>query len=64
MESKEVKMVGECTDSYSARKHPDGGRDIHIKVPKRFADLWLVKLDELRTTMEEIRKYEPEDAKV
>ncbi len=62
MEEK-LSMVGECTDSYRSHKQPDGSRDIHIKVPRRFADLWLVKLDELTTTMEEIREYEPDDRK-
>ncbi|PSQ81232.1 MAG: hypothetical protein BRD46_02550 [Bacteroidetes bacterium QS_8_68_15] len=63
MEEKAFSMVQECTDSYDARKQPDGSRDIRIKVPPRFADLWLVKLGELRATMEEIREYEPEGAK-
>ena len=51
-------MIQECTDSYGAEVQPGGNLEIHIKVPKRFADLWLVKLSELTTTNEEIREYE------
>ena len=53
-----IEMVGECTDKYETTEHEDGSLDIHIKVPKRFKDLWLVKLTELTTTMEEIKEYE------
>ena len=56
-------MVQECVNSFASKERPDGGRDIQIEVPERFADLWLVKLGELRATMDEIREYEPEGAK-
>lgn len=51
-------MVQECTDSYKAEEQKDGKLKISILIPKRFGDLWLVKLSELRTTMEEIEEYE------
>lgn len=52
------KMVQECVDSYDVQ---DNGTstDIHIRVPKRFADLWLTKLSELETDDREIADYEP-----
>lgn len=61
--SEKINMLLECVDSFQSEERSDGGRELHIKVPRRFADLWLVKLDELQTTMEEIHAYEPEDMK-
>ncbi len=52
-------MVQECTDSYKAEEQKDGKLKVSILVPKRFSDLWLVKLSELKTTIEEIKEYEP-----
>ena len=51
----------ECVDSYQVKERPDEGIDILIRVPKRFRDLWIVKLDALKTTDEEITAYEPEE---
>ena len=56
---REVSMVQECVDSYDVESHDDGKITITIEVPKRFADLWLVKLSELRATNTEINEYEP-----
>lgn len=53
-DEREVSMVQECVDSYDVKSHDDGKITITIEVPKRFADLWLVKLSELRTTDAEI----------
>ena len=61
--SEEYSMVQECTNSYKAEGLPDGSLEISIKVPKRFADLWLVKLSKLTTTNKEINEYEPPDSK-
>ena len=58
-----IGMVDECHDSYRVEQRPDGGVDIRIEVPPRFATLWLVRLSELTTTMREIEKYQPEDWK-
>ena len=54
-------LTQECVDSYRVNEQPAGGVEITITVPKRFADLWLVKLSELRTTAEEIATYEGTD---
>ncbi len=54
------RMVQECVDSYRVEERSDG-IDIHIKVPKRFADLWLTKLSELEATDDEIAEYRPPD---
>lgn len=47
-------LVQECTSSYAVQDRPDGGIEILIVVPARFAELWMVKLSELRATDEEI----------
>lgn len=57
-DEREVSMVQECVDSYDVKSHGDGKITITIEVPRRFADLWLVKLSELRATDSEIREYE------
>ena len=51
-------MVQECTDRYNVQDTPAGGLEIQITVPRRFRDLWLAKLSELRTTDAEIRLFE------
>jgi hypothetical protein len=48
-------MVQEACDSYEARVLPDGRTEVRIVIPPRFADLWLVKLSDLRGTLAEVR---------
>ncbi|MHB0959936.1 MAG: hypothetical protein ACYC0X_20640 [Pirellulaceae bacterium] len=62
MESKQISMVQECVDAYQVTERPDGGIEIAMRVPRRFKDLWLVRLSQLRTNEQEIRQYEDEDA--
>jgi len=57
----EYSMVQECTNLYEARRQADGSLDIHISVPRGFANLWLAKLSELRTTDAEITEYESDE---
>ena len=47
-------MVQECVDSYRVDRDPEGGVQITIRAPKRFADLWVLKLSDLRATAEEL----------
>ena len=47
-------MVIEACDSYEAREQPDGSLQITIQVPRRFANLWLVKLNGLEATLAEV----------
>jgi hypothetical protein len=47
-------MVLECVDRYEVRQRPDGGAQIVIEVPQRFANLWKLKLSELRASGLEI----------
>ena len=54
MTANEVSMVQECVRRYSVARNADGGATILIDVPKRFAELWMVKLSELRASVEEI----------
>jgi len=59
MSEREYSLVQECTDGYRVDRQPDGRVQIHIVVPARFAELWLLKLSELRTNEREIAEYEP-----
>ena len=59
MINEKYSMVKECTDSYEVTDLSDGTAEIFIKVPKRFRDLWIVKLSDLKTTDDEIKEYEP-----
>lgn len=54
-EGESFSMVREACDSYEARPLADGRTEIRIVIPARFADLWLVKLGELRGTLAEVR---------
>jgi hypothetical protein len=51
-------MVQECVDRYEAVEQEDGSLLVTIRVPRRFANLWLSKLSGLRTTPAEISEYE------
>ena len=54
MSAERFKMVDECTNSYSVDEQSDGGVIITIKVPKRFSDLWIIKLSELEASEAEL----------
>jgi hypothetical protein len=60
MTPQEISMVIECTSSYVASDHPDGSLTITIEVPSRFAELWLVKLSDLRATADDVTFDNPE----
>jgi hypothetical protein len=59
MADKSYSMVQECADQYSAQLQADGSLEIALRVPRRFADLWLTRLADLRTTDAEINEYAP-----
>jgi len=61
MGKKICSMVEECVEIYKVTEKPDGSAEIYIKVPKRFKDLWIVKLSDLMADEDEIKEYEPED---
>ena len=61
MNKEKINMVSECTEIYDTKDLKDWELEVYMKIPKRFRLLWLIKLDELTTTMEEIKEYEPED---
>jgi hypothetical protein len=50
-----VLMISECGD-YEFVRQPDGSAVITIKAEKRFASLWLTKLNELYATEDEINE--------
>ena len=51
------KMISELVDSYRFTRQEDGRAHISIVVPKRFQALWVVKLNELYATREEIEDW-------
>lgn len=55
----DILMIEECCSSYEAKEVDGGGVEILIKAEHRFADLWIVKLNGLMTTEEEIAYYGP-----
>ena len=54
-DSESFSMVQEACDSYESRVLADARTEIRIVVPAQFADLWLVKLSELRATLAEVK---------
>ncbi|MCH9634064.1 MAG: hypothetical protein S4CHLAM7_08020 [Chlamydiae bacterium] len=44
MIDEQYSMVQECADKYSVKEKGNGDAEIYIKIPKRFKDLWIVKL--------------------
>jgi hypothetical protein len=54
MAKESIRMVQECVDLYHAETNSNGSLSIRIECSARFADLWLTKLSELRTTEAEI----------
>ena len=60
MSEQSFSMVQECVDSYETLTRPDGSLEIRIVVPRRFAELWQVRLSELRATRSEIQTLQSE----
>ena len=59
-EANKYKMIEELVESFRFEQTEDGRAEIVIKTSARFADLWLVKLNELTATVAEIKDCEPE----
>jgi hypothetical protein len=53
------KMVIECVSHFEVVHNADDSITITIEVPHRFADLWIVKVNSLTATEQEIADYEP-----
>jgi len=50
-------MVQECVSSYSVIDNLDGSIKITIDIPKKYKDLWMIKLSELVATDQELADY-------
>jgi hypothetical protein len=61
MAEEQIDMLLECVFSYKAEEQSDGSLEIHMRIPSRFRNLWIVKLNRLRTTIGEIEEYEREE---
>jgi hypothetical protein len=60
-EQESFSMVQECTNRYEVIDQDNGGIIINIVIPQEFSVLWMIKLSDLRTTMEEIAYYRSRD---
>lgn len=58
MDDTPISMVQECCSAYNVTERPEAGVKITIEVPKRFKNLWLVRLSEMTTSEREIQDYE------
>jgi hypothetical protein len=58
MDDSNINMLQECTAEYIINKQADGGVEIRMIVPSRFKMLWLVRLTDLKTSLQEIKEYE------
>ncbi|WP_316355863.1 hypothetical protein [Candidatus Neptunichlamydia sp. REUL1] len=54
-------MVQELTDHFLVEKPDNGKFKIHIEAPEKYRFLWMSKLSDLRTTMEEIKEMEKDE---
>jgi len=59
MKEESISMVQECVNEYRVKTISKDEVEITIKIPKKFEDLWLVKLSDLHTTLNEIQEWEP-----
>ena len=53
-------LVQECTNKYSLENVNEKEFEIHIRIPKKFRTLWLIKLSELQTNIKEIEECNEE----
>jgi hypothetical protein len=54
-------MLEEGADSYETKDVDPNTFEIKITVPAKFKNIWLVKLDELETSLEEVEYWNTED---
>jgi hypothetical protein len=54
----EIGLLDECVSYFKVDRNLDDSITITIEVPHRFADLWIVKVNSLTTTEQEIAEYE------
>ena len=59
--SEPFNMLEEGTDSYETKDVDSNTFEIKITVPAKFKNIWLVKLDELETSLEEVEYWNAED---
>jgi hypothetical protein len=54
-------LVQECTNKYFVEDLNENEVEIHIRIPKKFRSLWLIKLSDLRTNEKEIEEYKDDE---
>ena len=50
-------LVEECTNNFFTEDLNENEVEIRIRIPKKFRSLWLIKISELETNLEEIEQY-------
>lgn len=61
MDEETFSLVQECTNKYFVEIINEREAEIHIRIPKKFKTLWLIKLSDLRTTKKEIEEYKDDE---
>jgi len=56
MNEETFSLIQECTNKYFIENISKEEVEIHIKIPKKFKSLWLIKLSELRASEKEIQE--------
>jgi hypothetical protein len=59
MNGNSISMVQECVTSYVVHENADGSITVTIDVPKKYKELWMIKLSSLTVTEEELKEYVP-----
>ena len=57
MNEETFSLVQECTNKFFVENLHEEGVEIHIRIPKKFRSLWLIKLSNLRATEKEIEEF-------
>lgn len=57
MNEETFSLIQECTNNYFIETINKEEVEIHIKVPKKFKSLWLIKISELRASEKEIEEH-------
>ena len=61
MNEETFSLVQECTNKYFLEIINEREVEIHIRIPKKFKTLWLVKLSDLRSSEKEIEEYKNDE---
>lgn len=61
MDEKKFSLIEECTNSYRINDLNENEVEIRIRIPKKFRSLWMFKLSDLYTSLQEIEELKDEE---